>query len=320
MKILITGSAGFIGFHLANKLCQDTKYKVVGIDNINDYYSTKIKNDRLKILKKHRNFFFYKLNINNFIKLEKIFNKYKFDVVYNLAAQAGVRYSISNPEKYIDSNIVGFFNILEISRINKIKHLVIASSSSVYGDNKNFPLKEDANTEFPISFYAATKKSNEVMSHSYSYIYKMNITIVRFFTVYGPYGRPDMSLFKFVKNISNGKAIEVFNNGNHIRDFTYVGDVANVLIKLLKRKSNLKVPYQVFNICSGNAVPLKKFIQLIETNLNKKAKIKNLGMQKGDIVKTHGHNAKLQNKIGRIKFTTIELGIKKFINWYKSYY
>ncbi len=320
MNILITGCAGFIGFHLSNQLLKNSKYKIVGIDNINNYYSTKIKKDRLKILSKNSNFFFHKVDIKNYNKIKSVFNKHSFDIVFHLSAQAGVRYSITNPEKYMEANIVGFFNILENSRLKKIKHLITASSSSVYGDNKKFPLKEISNTDFPISFYAATKKSNEVMAYSYSYIYKMPITIVRFFTVYGPFGRPDMSLFKFVKNISSNKNIEVFNNGNHYRDFTYVDDVIKILNKLINKKSLDKIPYQFFNICSGKPISLKKFISIIEKNINKKAKIINLGMQKGDIIKTHGDNSNLLKKIGKIKFTKIEDGVKNFVNWYNSYF
>ncbi len=320
MNILVTGCAGFIGFHLVKELCKTQKHKIIGIDNINNYYTTKIKYDRLKILKKNSNFFFYKENLIKKSKILNIFNKHRFDIVFHLGAQAGVRYSITNPEKYLDANVLGYFNILELCRSKKIKHLILASSSSVYGDNKNFPLKENNNTDFPISFYAATKKTNEVMSYSYSYIYKIKITVVRFFTVYGPYGRPDMSLFKFVKNINENKPIELFNKGNHVRDFTYIDDVINILKKLMNKQSDSKIPYQAFNISSSSPRTLKAFISIIEKNLNKKAKIKNLGMQKGDIVKTHGDNNKLQNKIGKIKFTNIELGIKKFIHWYKSYF
>ena len=320
MKILVTGCAGFIGFHLSKALCENPKNTIIGLDNLNNYYSPKIKKDRLKILNKKSNFFFYKIDIIKFNKIKNIFNLHKFDAVFHLSAQAGVRYSITNPEKYMDSNIIGFFNILENCRLKKIKHVVSASSSSVYGDNKKFPLNENNNTDFPISFYAATKKSNEVMAHSYSYIYKMNITIVRFFTVYGPFGRPDMSLFKFVKNISNNKNIKVFNNGNHYRDFTYIDDVVKILKKLALRKINLKTPYECFNICSSKPISLKKFIEIIEKNLDKKAKITNLGMQKGDIVKTHGNNYKLEKRIGKIKFTKIETGIKNFVDWYRVYF
>tara|TARA_B100000029_G_scaffold514693_1_gene618480 strand:- start:1420 stop:2388 length:969 start_codon:yes stop_codon:yes gene_type:complete len=319
MNILVTGCAGFIGFHLCKYLLESSNLKIFGVDNINNYYSTKLKTDRLKILKKNDNFVFKKINLKDFDKLNYLFKKNKFKIVYNLAAQAGVRYSISNPEEYTNSNLIGYFNILQLSKIYKIKHLISASTSSVYGENTDFPLNEKLNTDMPISFYAATKKSNEVMSYSYSYIYKMKITLLRFFTVYGPYGRPDMSLFKFVKNIEEKKYIDLYNYGNHERDFTYIKDVVLVLKKIMNKPSNNKVPFQIFNVSSNNPISLRSFIKNIEEILNKKAKLKKLKLQKGDIKKTHGDNSLLIKKIGKIKFTKLKDGIKEFVFWYKSY-
>ncbi len=320
MNILVTGCAGFIGYHLCKVLCHNTKLKIIGIDNLNSYYSLKLKKDRLNIIKKNKNFIFEKIDLTNDKKLKSIFKKYKISVVYNLAAQAGVRYSISNPQKYTQSNLIGFFNLIECSRNYNVDHFISASTSSVYGDNKNFPLYENHNTDQPISFYAATKKSNEVIGYSYSYIYKMKITFLRFFTVYGPMGRPDMSLFKFVQAIKKNKKIDLFNYGKHERDFTYVEDVALILKKLINKPSRSSIPYQLFNVCSNNPIKLKKFLKIIENGLNKKARFNSISLQKGDIVKTHGNNDKLQKKIGKINFTSIETGVKKFIDWFDIYF
>ena len=237
-----------------------------------------------------------------------------------MAAQAGVRYSITNPEKYTRSNLIGFFNLLDLARINKVEHFISASTSSVYGDNRFFPLSEDQKTDKPISFYAATKKSNEVMGYSYSYIYNMKITFLRFFTVFGPMGRPDMSLFKFVSLIKNNKKIDLYNYGVHERDFTFIDDVVTILKKIKNKPSQDKIPYQLFNVCSNKPIKLKKFINLIENNLRKKAKVNYLDLQKGDIVKTHGNNTKLEKKIGKINFTDIKIGVSKYIKWYNQYF
>ena len=284
MNVLITGCAGFIGFHLTSKILN--KYNVVGIDNLNDYYDPNIKKDRLKILKKEKNFKFYKSDITNLISLKRIIKKHKIRYIIHLAAQAGVRYSINHPEKYVSSNLVGFFNVLEVARLFKVKHLIFASTSSVYGDNKKFPLKENYDTDKPLSFYAATKKSNEVMAHAYSNIYKLPCTGLRFFTVYGPMGRPDMSLFKFSNAMIKNKKIELYNKGNHYRDFTYVDDIVISISKLLTNPSNSQIPYDIFNIGSSKPYYLKKFLSLIEENLSKKAKIKFLKIQQGDVHKT----------------------------------
>ena len=322
MKILVTGCAGFIGFHVCKKLLELKNVNVVGLDNLNKYYDVKLKKERVKILKKNNNdkFEFNKVDLLNLAKLKSIFKKNNIKYVINLAAQAGVRYSISNPDSYLKSNIVGFYNILECSRIFKIKHLIYASTSSVYGDSKKFPLKENYNTDLPLSLYAATKKSNEVMAHSYSYIYKIPCTGLRFFTVYGPYGRPDMSLFKFTDSIIKSKKISLFNHGDHVRDFTYVDDVAASIIKLIRKSPKEKIPYSIYNIGSNNPQPLKKFLTIIENVLNKKAKIKSLPMQLGDVHKTHANVDALSKKIKYKPKTKINKGIRIFTEWYIDYF
>ena len=319
MKVLITGCAGFIGFHLSKKLL-DLNFIIHGIDNLNTYYDINLKKNRLSILKKYKKFNFKKIDISNFKVLESNFKLNKYDIVVNLAAQAGVRFSIDNPRSYLNSNIIGFFNILELSKNYKIKHLLFASTSSVYGDNKSFPLKEEFNTDKPLNFYAASKKSNEVMAYSYSNIHKIKITGLRFFTVYGEFGRPDMALFKFTNSILNAKSLKLFNKGNHIRDFTYIDDVTESIVKLIKKPSNNKIPFQIFNIGSNNPKKLKEFLRIIEQILKKKSKQILLPLQKGDIHKTHADNNKLYKKINFLPKTTINNGIKKFINWYRKYY
>ncbi len=318
MKICVTGNAGFIGFHLSLKLLK-SNYQVVGIDNLNDYYDTSLKLERLKILKKYKNFSFKKINISD----KKLFNflkKKNIKCIINLAAQAGVRYSIEDPRKYFESNLDGFFNILEISRVLKIKHLIFASTSSVYGNNTKFPLLEDYNTDKPLSFYAATKKSNEILAYSYSNIYKLPITGLRFFTVYGPFGRPDMSLFKFTKNILKGNTLQLFNNGKHIRDFTYIDDVVEGIISAINKPSKKIVPFNIFNIGSNNPKKLKEFINIIEKNLFKKSKIKNLPLQLGDVVKTHASTYNAKKYLNYEPRVSIEEGIRQFIDWFRNYY
>ena len=319
MNILVTGSAGFIGFHTTVKLLKN-KINVVGIDNVNKYYDTRLKKNRIKSLKNFKNFNFYKVDLTQYKKLDNIIKKYKIKYIIHLAAQAGVRYSIDNPKSYFKSNLEGFFNILELSKNNKIQHLIYASTSSVYGNSKNFPLKEENNTNLPLSFYAATKKSNEVMAHSYSYIYKLPCTGVRFFTVYGSLGRPDMALFKFTKNILENKPIELFNKGDHIRDFTYVDDIVDGIYSLIKKQPKSKIPYDIFNIGNGNPKKLLEYVKEIELNLGKKAKIKKLPLQIGDVVKTHADIKKLQIKTKYKAKTNIKKGISNFIEWYKDYY
>ncbi len=319
MSILVTGSAGFIGYHLSLNLL-NKNIKVIGLDNLNNYYDIKLKRDRIKNLKKKDKFVFYKIDLKDFNKLNRLVKKHKINIIIHLAAQAGVRYSIKNPRKYFESNLEGFFNILETSKFNNIKHLIFASTSSVYGDTKKFPLKETYGTDFPLSFYAATKKSNEVMAHSYSYIHKLPCTAVRFFTVYGPFGRPDMALFKFTKNIINGKFIELFNYGKHNRDFTYVDDIVAGIVKLIKKPSKDKIPYKIFNIGNGKSKKLKEYLKVIEKTLNKSAKVKNLPLQVGDILKTHSDISSLRKYAKYKPKTNINKGIVKFIEWYKEYY
>ena len=319
MNILITGSAGFIGYHLALKILK-TKSNVIGIDNVNNYYDTNIKKNRIKKLRQYKKFFFYKIDLSEYKQLNNIIKKNNINIIIHLAAQAGVRYSIDQPRAYFKSNLEGFFNVLEVSRHNKIKHLIYASTSSVYGDSKKFPLNEKNTTDFPLSFYAATKKSNEVMAHSYSYIYKLPCTGVRFFTVYGPFGRPDMALFKFTKNIINNKSIELYNHGNHLRDFTYVDDIVDGIYLLIKKQSKKTIPYEIFNIGNGNPKKLLDYLKYIEKNLNKTSKIKNLPLQIGDIIKTHSNINKIKKYTGYKPKTGIKTGIGKFIEWYKDYY
>ncbi len=316
MKILVTGCAGFIGFNLIKDISKNKKNLIIGIDNINNYYSVALKKKRLSILNKSNNFKFQKIDFSKLNILNKLFKKNKFDIIIHLGAQAGVRYSISNPEKYFDSNLSGFFNILDLSKKYKIKHLIFASTSSVYGDTEKFPLKEDFDTSKPLSFYAATKKANEVMAHSYSYLHNIPITALRFFTVYGPFGRPDMSLYKFTEAINDNKKIDLYNNGKHIRDFTYVGDVVNYIKRIITKPKKSKIPFQILNVSSNNPVPLKSFVNLIEKKLNRKAKINFKNLQQGDVKKTHGDNSKI-NTITKFKpETSLEEGVNKFIDWY----
>ncbi len=332
-KILITGSAGFIGFHLTLELLKLGK-EVVGIDNLNDYYDTKLKISRLKILKKYKKFSFYKIDLIDELKVKKVFEKYKIKTVVNLAAQAGVRYSLINPKSYINTNLLGFFNLLNLSTKYKVKHFVYASTSSVYGALKKIPFRENYSTDHPIQLYAATKKSNELMAHAYSHIYKIPTTGLRFFTVYGPWGRPDMALFKFTKNILLGKKIEIFNYGKHSRDFTYIDDIVQGIIKSMNslpkinKKFNFKnprlsessAPFTVYNIGNGKKVKLMKYISEIENYLNIKAKKKYLQMQRGDIRDTHSNLEKIHKNIGYRSTTAVKEGIKKFLDWYLQYY
>ena len=323
MKILITGAAGFIGMHLCKKLL-DLGFEVIGLDNINSYYDIKLKKNKLKNLyNKNKKFKFYEIDILDNTKLTNIFNDNDFDYVVHLAAQAGVRYSIEKPRTYIDSNLIGFFNILELSKSSDIKNFFYASSSSVYGLNENHPWKEDDMTDTPVALYGATKKANELMASSYSHLYDINATGLRFFTVYGPWGRPDMSLFLFVDAIFNDKEIQLFNNGNMIRDFTYIDDVISSIIKLIEtdvNKTDVKNSHQIFNIGTGNPIKLRDYIQVIENEIGKKAKIKNLPMQMGDIKVTSADNEKLKKFINYVPNTSVVDGIRNFVKWYKDYY
>lgn len=333
MKILVTGSAGFIGFHVSKRLLKEGN-EVVGLDNINDYYSVQLKENRLKQLLDHPNFTFYKNDLEDLASMQDIFMKEKFDVVINLAAQAGVRYSLENPHAYINSNIVGFTNILECSRHHNIQHLIYASSSSVYGANESLPFSIHDNIDHPMSLYAATKKSNELMAHTYSQLFNLPTTGLRFFTVYGPWGRPDMALFLFTKAILEGKEIDVFNNGDMLRDFTFVDDIVESIFRLTQRpaKSNPEwsglnpdpgtsyAPYRVYNIGNNSPVKLLDFIEAIEKKLGIAAKKNFLPLQAGDVPQTFANVDDLINDIQFKPETKIQDGIDQFIEWYISYY
>ncbi len=333
MKILVTGSAGFIGSMLSLKLLERGD-EIVGLDNHNDYYDPKIKESRLDRLKAYSNYKHYKVDISNKKNLDDIFTDNKPKKVVNLAAQAGVRYSIENPLTYVNSNIVGFANILENCRNYKIEHLVYASTSSVYGANTKMPFSENDSANHPLSVYAASKKSNELMAHAYSYLHRLPTTGLRFFTVYGPWGRPDMALFKFTKAILEGKPIDVFNHGNHTRDFTYIDDIVEGVIKTLdfpatinkNWKSNLPdpasstAPWNIFNIGNNRPVPLMEYIDALEKNLNKKAKINFLPLQQGDVKDTYANVNNLKNKFNYKPSTSVIDGVSKFVKWYRDYY
>ncbi len=331
--VLITGACGFIGFHLS-KFLIGKEYKVIGIDNLNNYYDVTLKEARLDILKLYENFTFYKIDIKDKKDVDGIFNKYKFDYVINLAGQAGVRHSIIDPYSYIDSNIVGFINILEACRYNKVKHLLYASSSSVYGENKVVPFSESHNVDHPVSLYAATKKSNELMAHSYSSLYDIPTTGLRFFTVYGPWGRPDMAYFSFTKNIIEGNEIKIFNHGKMERDFTYIDDIVESIYRLLpvipkkmdgEQEGNGEInssfaPYKIYNIGNSSPVKLEKFIDILEKKLELKAKKIYMEMQDGDVKNTYANTEALERVINYKSSTSIEEGLSKFIDWYKLFY
>lgn len=334
MKILVTGAAGFIGFHLSKSLI-DLGYEVVGIDNINDYYDVNLKYARLNELNIDRNeaetflnsskgykglFEFIRMNLEDKIELPKLFEKHKFDIVCNLAAQAGVRYSLENPQAYIDSNIQGFLNILECCRHFDVKKLVYASSSSVYGNSESVPFKESDNVDYPISLYAATKKSNELMAHTYSHLYGIQTIGLRFFTVYGPWGRPDMAMFLFTDAIFNDKPINVFNNGALSRDFTYIDDIVQGIIATMIKDSKLNELFQLYNIGNNSPVKLLSFIEAIEKVTGKTALKKMLPMQPGDVYQTFADCSLLQSNFGYFPSTTISSGVNNFVKWFKSYF
>jgi UDP-glucuronate 4-epimerase len=322
MKILVTGVAGFIGFFLSKKLLENG-FDVFGIDNLNDYYDVNLKESRLKLLNKYENFNFDKCDISDKPKVTTLFEEKDFEVVINLAAQAGVRYSIEEPDEYIQSNIVGFFNIIEACRHNNIKHLLYASSSSVYGMNKKAPFSTSDFVDNPVSLYAATKKSNELMAHSYSHLYRIPATGLRFFTVYGPFGRPDMAYFKFTKAILEGNAIDIYNRGDMIRDFTYIDDIVESVYRLIKKgfeDSKETVPHRVFNIGNNEPVKLGHFIKVIESELGVEAKKNYLPMQDGDVQMTYADIDPLIKEVNFKPETSIETGLKSFIEWYKEYY
>ncbi len=348
MKILVTGTAGFIGFNLAKRLLERGD-EVVGIDCINSYYDVNLKYSRLQILGIEKNKIeygipcksnvypkhtFIKLNLEDRDSILKVFKDYKFDAVCNLAAQAGVRYSIENPYTYIESNIVGFINILEGSRHNGVKHLAYASSSSVYGLNETMPFSTHHNVDHPISLYAASKKSNELMAHTYSYLFNLPTTGLRFFTVYGPWGRPDMALFLFTKAILDGKSIDVFNNGNMKRDFTYIDDIVEGIVRVIDSPpapntnwsgaapdpSGSVAPYALYNIGNSNPVKLMDFIEAIEKSLGKTAQKNFLPLQQGDVPATWADVEDLTKNLGYKPKTDVKVGIERFVKWYLEYY
>lgn len=332
MKILITGTAGFIGSHLAKKLISQG-HEVVGVDSINDYYSVTLKEDRLASIG-NNNFTFYKTKLENYEELTKIFTDEQPEVVVNLAAQAGVRYSIENPRAYIDSNIIGFMNVLECSRHFNIKNLIYASSSSVYGANTSKPFSTSDNIDHPLSLYAATKKSNELMAHTYSHLYNLPTTGLRFFTVYGPWGRPDMALFKFTDAIVKDETIDVYNHGKMMRDFTYVDDIVEAISRLVKKTASPNpewtgespdpgssyAPYKVYNIGNNSPVRLMEFVEAIENKLGKEAKKNYMDLQPGDVPETYANVDDLFRDINFKPETTIQDGVNKFVDWYLDYY
>jgi UDP-glucuronate 4-epimerase len=334
MKILVTGAAGFIGFHLVQKLLKSENI-VVGIDNINDYYSPELKFARLQqcgimkdaaiwnqkiVSSTNANYSFLKMNLEDEENINQLFRTEKFDVVCNLAAQAGVRYSIENPKAYIQSNILGFLNMLEACRHNKIKHLVYASSSSVYGNSKKMPLSTSDYVDNPISLYAATKKSNELMAHTYSHLYSLPTTGLRFFTVYGPWGRPDMAYFSFTKAILENRPIKIFNQGDLYRDFTYIDDIVEGIAKVIHKSPENNPPYNIYNIGNSSPVKLLDFIETIEKALGKEAVKEFHDMQPGDVYKTYADVSELEKNFGYAPHTSLKNGIGKFVNWYKSFY
>tara|TARA_B100001248_G_scaffold125096_1_gene93848 strand:+ start:6181 stop:7209 length:1029 start_codon:yes stop_codon:yes gene_type:complete len=338
MKILVTGAAGFIGFHITKRLLREG-FEVVGMDNLSPYYDLRLKKARLKELedfskKQSVKFFFFKDDLENKNFLTELFRKYKFNKVVNLAAQAGVRYSIENPSSYINSNIVGFANLLEVCRRNNIENLIYASSSSVYGGNKRLPFSEEHNVDHPVSLYAASKKANELMAHSYSHLYGIPTTGLRFFTVYGPWGRPDMALFLFTKSILKGEPIQIFNKGEMIRDFTFIDDITESLFRVINKEANSDsnfdylqpspssswAPYKIFNIGNSNPINLMDFISTIEEIIGRKAKKEFLDMQPGDVASTSADTELLENWIGFKPRTSVKEGIKKFIDWYTDFY
>ncbi len=333
-KILVTGAAGFIGFHLCKLLLEDDSNEVIGLDNLNDYYITQLKHDRLEQIIGYKNFVFEQIDLANRDAMRLLFEKYSFDRVVHLAAQAGVRYSLENPLAYIDANLVGTTNVLEGCRHSNVAHLVYASSSSVYGANTSQPFSVHQNVDHPLSLYAATKKSNELMAHTYSHLFKLPTTGLRFFTVYGPWGRPDMALFKFTKAIFEGQPIDIYNNGQMQRDFTYVDDIVRAVAAVMdcvatpndRWNSNdpdpatSNAPYRIYNIGNNQPVALNDFIAAIELAVGRSA-IRNLmPMQPGDVPSTFAEIDDLKAAVGFSPSTTIEVGIKNFVAWYRQYY
>lgn len=333
MTLLVTGAAGFIGFHLSLYLLEQD-FEVIGIDNLNDYYEPGLKQSRLDKLGPYPNFVFHQVDLKNKADIDKIFDRYRPTHVINLAAQAGVRYSIENPYAYVDSNLIGFMNILEACRNYPVKHLLYASSSSVYGGNTTVPFSTNDPVDHPVSLYAATKKANELMAHSYSHLYGIPTTGLRFFTVYGPWGRPDMAYFSFTKDILAGHPIKVFNHGKMERDFTYIDDIVEGVYRLIDKpplaisdwdeskhdNSTSFAPYKIYNIGNNNPVPLMRFIKALESALGIEAQKIYMDMQPGDVLRTYADVSDLERDIDFKPTTSIEAGIEKFVAWYQEYY
>jgi UDP-glucuronate 4-epimerase len=332
-KVLVTGAAGFIGFHLCRRLLHEG-YTVVGIDNMSAYYDVRLKESRLEQLKTHDRFTFEKLDIANLKGLKTLFSRESFEVVVNLAAQAGVRYSLENPHAYVEANVVGFVNLLECCRHHQVKHFVFASSSSVYGANTQMPFSVHHNVDHPVSLYAASKKSNELMAHTYSHLFDLACTGLRFFTVYGPWGRPDMALFLFADAIFKDKPIKVFNHGKMLRDFTYIDDIVEGVVRVMRRMPEANpswssdapdpgtsyVRYKIYNIGNNQPVELTTFIETIEDIIGKKAKKNFMDLQAGDVPATYADIDDLIQDVGFKPSTPLETGIRNFIDWYKDYY
>jgi len=316
-KVLVTGAAGFIGAHVSQALLKQG-YDIVGLDNLNDYYDVQLKRNRLKWFDDEPNFHFLNLDLADREGMANLFSQHQFDVVLNFAAQAGVRYSIDHPHAYADSNLVGFLNVLEGCRHGGVKHLLFASSSSVYGENKKIPFAVEDRVDHPISLYAASKKSNELMAHAYAHLYNFKVTGLRFFTVYGPWGRPDMAYFKFTKAISEGKAIDVYNHGKMQRDFTYIDDVVEAVVRLVEKEPEFD--YKIYNIGNHSPETLMDFIESIEQAMGQKAEKNYLPMQAGDVPITYADVSDLMADVGFRPDTPMRQGMTNFVNWYKSYY
>ena len=331
--ILVTGAAGFIGFHLCEKLLQQGR-PVIGLDCMSDYYSVELKESRLKLLTQHEGFKFEHVDLAEADKLKALFSKHRFELVFNLAAQAGVRYSLVNPQAYVRSNLEGFINILENCRHTGVKHLVYASSSSVYGAVTKMPFSVHQNVDHPLSVYAASKKANELLAHSYSHLYRLPTSGLRFFTVYGPWGRPDMAMFLFTKAILAGEPLQVFNNGDMERDFTYIDDIVEAVARVgdhiaapnadwngdTPDPSTSNAPYRIYNIGNHSPVKLRRLIEILEETLGKKASLKMLPMQPGDVMATYADVEDLARDVGFAPRTPIEVGVKRFVDWYRDYY
>jgi UDP-glucuronate 4-epimerase len=325
-KILVTGAAGFIGFHLANALLE-LGNEVIGLDNLNDYYEVSLKQARLDILLQKSNFIFEKIDLADHREMDRVYNNYRPQLVVNLAAQAGVRYSLENPYAYVESNINGFLNVLEGCRNYQVEHLVYASSSSVYGNNVKVPFSVNDRVDYPISLYAATKKADELMAYTYSHLYQLPTTGLRFFTVYGPWGRPDMAYFKFTKNILSGVPVELYNFGKHKRDFTYIDDIVEGLLRIInyipsggQTSNEPKAPYRLYNIGNNQPVELLYFIETLETIIGKKADIKYLPMQPGDVFETYADIDEITRAVGFKPKTALREGLVNFVRWYREFY